>query len=51
MSQSSRRQTPSQEEIVNSREDGEAEQEYIRARPECDIYVNSGIDGINLGLP
>lgn len=45
MSQSSRRLTPSQEEIVISREqeDGEAEQDYIRARPEGDIYVNSGI--------
>ena len=50
MSQSSRRLTPSQEEIVISREqeDGEAEQDYIRARPEGDIYVNSGITGHNL---
>ena len=47
MSQSSRRLTPSQEEIVISREqeDGEAEQDYIRAMPEGDIYVNSGITG------
>ena len=53
LSQSSRRLTPSQEVIVTSREDGETEQEYIRARPEGDIYVNSGIvlmASINLGL-
>ena len=46
VSQSSRRLTPSQEEIVASREqeDGEAEREYIRARQETgDIYVHSGI--------
>lgn len=50
ISQSSRRLTPSQEEIVTSREqeDVEAEQqEYIRARQEQEggIYVNSGING------
>ena len=48
-SQSSRRLTPSQEIIISrEQEDGEAEQEYIRARPEGDIYVNSGITGHNL---
>ena len=48
VSQSSRRLTPSQEEIVASREqeDREAEREYIRARQETgDIYVHSGIIG------